>query len=175
MATNMEKAASSLRLAQKEGYNNFKADIKSINTGSHIYAICGLYSIERGITISVTKYKPNNRLVGTLLIDRFSNYGIEYDNTIIGSLPDSVVKEIRQFINIYNNTQDIYNTTDRYFELVFVDGIGSFSKLIKAKSKPTKEDLLRKYKSFMIKYEFYDISMINEISKAQYDKWKAHE
>ena len=174
MATNMEVVASSLKLAQKEGYDNFKADIKSINTGSHIYVICGIYSIGRGVVISVTKYKPYNQLVDRLIIDRFSNYGLEYDNSIIGSLPDSVVKAIRQFVNIYNKTSDFCNEQDKYFEIIFTNGIGSYSELLTAKSKPSINSLLKKYKQFMDKNSFTEI-IINEISKAQYDAWKSRE
>ena len=102
MATNIEVAARSLKLAQREGYNEFKTMIKSINTGRYIYTVYGIYTVERGIIISVTKYRPNNQLIGHVIIDRFSNQGLEYDNSLIGSLPDSVSKAIREFAIVYN-------------------------------------------------------------------------
>ena len=86
MATNMEVAARELKIAQKERYNDFKVDIKTINTGSYLYVVRGLYTIENGVSIEVTKYRVNNQLVGRLVIDRYSNYGIEYDRTVIGTL-----------------------------------------------------------------------------------------
>ena len=172
MATNMEVAARGLKVAQKERYDDFKVDIKTINTGSYLYVVRGLYTIEKGVSIEVTKYRVNNQLVGRLVIDRYSNYEIEYDRTVIGTLPESVVKLIRQFINIYNNVD--YNIEDyRYFEICFIDEMGMYSELIKAKKKPTKESLLKKYKGLMEKYGFREIKEINEISKEQYYRWKA--
>lgn len=171
MATNMEVAARGLKIAQKERYNDFKVDIKTINTGSYLYVVRGLYTIENGVSIEVTKYRVNNQLVGRLVIDRYSNYGIEYDRTVIGTLPESVVKVIKQFINIYNKV-DYDIEDDRYFEICFIDEWGMYSELIKAKKKPTKESLLKKYKGFMEKYGFREIKEINEISKEQYYRWK---
>ena len=172
MATNMEVAARGLKIAQKERYDDFKVDIKTINTGSHLYVVRGLYTIEKGVLIEVTKYRVNNQLVGRLVIDRYSNYGIEYDRTVIGTLPESVVKVIKQFINIYNKV-DYDIEDDRYFEICFIDEWGMYSELIKAKKKPTKESLLKKYKRLMEKYGFREIKEINEISKEQYYRWKA--
>ena len=172
MATNMEVAARGLKIAQKERYDDFKVDIKTINTGSHLYVVRGLYTIEKGVLIEVTKYRVNNQLVGRLVIDRYSNYGIEYDRIVIGTLPESVVKVIKQFINIYNKV-DYDIEDDRYFEICFIDEWGMYSELIKAKKKPTKESLLKKYKRLMEKYGFREIKEINEISKEQYYRWKA--
>ena len=47
MATNMEVAARGLKIAQKERYDDFKVDIKTINTGSHLYVVRGLYHQSR--------------------------------------------------------------------------------------------------------------------------------
>ena len=107
MATKMELAAQSLKLAQKEGYKDFRTTIKSINTGSHVYTIYGIYSVGRDIMLSVTKYKTNNQLVGRLIIDKIHDYDLEYNKAVIGTLPDSVVKTIKQFIIIYNNDKNM--------------------------------------------------------------------
>lgn len=154
MATNMEVAARGLKVAQKERYDDFKVDIKTINTGSYLYVVRGLYTIENGVSIEVTKYRVNNQLVGRLVIDRlvidrYSNYVIEYDRTVIGTIPESVVKVIKQFINIYNKVEDYCIPDERYFEICFLDEMGIFSELVKAKEKPTKASSLKKYKGFM--------------------------
>lgn len=174
MVINMELAANELKLAQREGYNDFKVSIKTINTGSYLYAITGVYNIKKRVLIEVTKYRANKQLIGILIIDRYSNYGIEYDRTVIGTLPESVVKAIKQFINIYNKADGYTITEDRYFEIVFVDEMGAFSKFIKSKEKPTKDSLLKKYNSFMKKHDFKDIRQINEIGEEQYYHWKAN-
>lgn len=43
MISNMESSIRALKLAQKEGYNDFKVKIKTINTGSYVYTIYGEY------------------------------------------------------------------------------------------------------------------------------------
>lgn len=102
MATNMEVAARSLKLAQKEGYDDFRAEIKSINTGRYIYYIIGVNVVGKGIVILVEKRRTNGLAIGNVVIEKFSPYGLEYNNKIMGSLPDSVVKAIKQFASIYN-------------------------------------------------------------------------
>ena len=70
--------------------------LRRVNTGSNVYTIRISYNPLVGLTYEVEKHKSNKMYVGIVTIDRVSEYGCEYNNTIIGSLPDSVVKLIRK-------------------------------------------------------------------------------
>lgn len=98
--TNMVSNARTIALAIKEEYET-SVQIKKINTGSYIYYINAVYCPIYGLRFEVNKTtKTNQKLGDTLNITRFSIHGIEYDNTVIGTIPDSVLKAIRSFLNI---------------------------------------------------------------------------
>lgn len=99
--TNMESNAKTIALAIKEEYET-SVQIKKINTGSYIYYISAVYCPIYGLRFEINKTTISGQKIGnTLIITRFSNYGMEYDNTIIGSIPDSASKAIRLFLNIF--------------------------------------------------------------------------
>lgn len=98
--TNLESSARTIALAIKEEYET-SVQVKKINTGSYIYYINAVYCPIYGLRFEVNKTTKNGQKLGdTLNITRFSIHGIEYDNTIIGSIPDSATKAIRLFLNI---------------------------------------------------------------------------
>ena len=94
--TNFESNVETVKKALKENYN-CPVQIKKYNTGSYIYvvqAICNGGSLK---TFRVTKYKVNSQCIGYVDIDRISYYGVEYDNSKIGGIPDSLIGFIRKF------------------------------------------------------------------------------
>lgn len=100
--TNMESSARTIALAFKDEQES-SAQVKRINTGSYIYTIMAIYCPIYGLRFEVNKRDKHGKIMGdNLIITRFSQYGMDYDNTVIGSLPDSVVKAIRMFLIILN-------------------------------------------------------------------------
>ena len=65
------------------------------DTGSNKYTICVENRPDQTLHYSVTKVSKHGQLIGTIEIDRVSEYGLGYNNTF-GRLPDSVVKYIRE-------------------------------------------------------------------------------
>ena len=65
------------------------------DTGSNKYTICVENRPDQTLHYSITKVSKHGQLIGTIEIDRVSEYGLEYNNTL-SSLPDSVVKYIRE-------------------------------------------------------------------------------
>ena len=70
--------------------------VKRINTGSYIYNIIG-YFVNGEIGYKIHKTRVNGQYIGKVGIDRISIHGMEYNKSVIGSLPDSVVIEIMRF------------------------------------------------------------------------------
>ena len=93
--TNFESNILTLKMCiDNNGSGN--VHLKTINTGSHKYYTTVIY--ENGnLNYFVDKSRSNGQHLGRVGIDRISIHGIEYNNRIIGSLPDSVVKEIMKF------------------------------------------------------------------------------
>lgn len=103
--TNIERNVKTIVLAIKGEYED-SVLIKKINTGSYIYYVNAVYCPIYGLRFDVNKTTKNNQKIGdTLSITKFSIYGIEYDNTVIGSIPDSVSKAIKLFLNIFNRVK----------------------------------------------------------------------
>lgn len=103
--TNIESSVKTIVLAIKGEYED-SVLIKKINTGSYIYYVNAVYCPIYGLRFDVNKTTKNNQKIGdTLSITKFSIYGIEYDNTVIGSIPDSVSKAIKLFLNILNRVK----------------------------------------------------------------------
>ena len=106
-STSIEYGARIIAIAIKDEYDA-SVQIKKINTGSYIYTINAIYGAIYGLRFEVDKTKRNGQKVGnTLNITRYSIYGIEYDNTIIGSIPDSLSKTIVQFLRVLNEIRTI--------------------------------------------------------------------
>lgn len=104
--TNMESNARTIVLAIRNEYE-MSVQIKKINTGRYIYYVDAVYSPVYGLRFDVNKTTINNQKIGnTLSITKFSIYGIEYDNSIIGSIPDSVSKAIKSFLSIFNKLRN---------------------------------------------------------------------
>lgn len=103
--TNIERNVKTIVLAIKGEYED-SVLIKKINTGSYIYYVNAVYCPIYGLRFDVNKTTKNNQKIGdTLSITKFSIYGIEYNNTVIGSIPDSVSKAIKLFLNIFNRVK----------------------------------------------------------------------
>ena len=106
--TNMESSVRTIALAIREEQES-SAQVKRINTGSYIYTIMAIYCPIYGLIFEVNKRDKHGKIMGdNLIITRFSTYGIDYDNTVIGSLPDSVVKAIRMFLVMLNRKELIW-------------------------------------------------------------------
>lgn len=96
--TNMQSSVRTIALAIREEQES-SAQVKRINTGSYIYTIMAIYCPIYGLRFEVNKRDKHGKIMGdNLIITRFSTHGMDYDNTVIGSLPDSVVKAIRMFL-----------------------------------------------------------------------------
>lgn len=103
--TTIESSVKTIVFAIKGEYED-SVLIKKINTGSYIYYVNAVYCPIYGLRFDVNKTTKNNQKIGdTLSITKFSIYGIEYDNTVIGSIPDSVSKAIKLFLNIFNRVK----------------------------------------------------------------------
>ena len=71
------------------------------DTGSNKYTIYVENLPDNTLHYSVLKVHKSGNVVGTIHIDRVSEYGLEYQNTV-SSLPDSVVKYIREhYVTFY--------------------------------------------------------------------------
>lgn len=101
-ASNIQKSVNLIKRAIKEGKDHFSTVLRVVNTGSNKYQVCAAYDNIDGIFFRIEKCKSNGQFVGILYINRYSYYGCEYDNTVIGQLPDSVVKEILSFVKAFN-------------------------------------------------------------------------
>lgn len=103
--TTIESSVKTIVFAIKGEYED-SVLIKKINTGSYIYYVNAVYCPIYGLRFDVNKTTKNNQKIGdTLSITKFSIYGIEYDNTVIGSIPDFVSKAIKLFLNIFNRVK----------------------------------------------------------------------
>lgn len=100
--SNIQKSVNLIKSAIKEGKDHFSTILKVINTGSNKYQVWAVYDNIDGVCFRIEKHKSNGQGVGILYINRYSYYGCEYDNTVIGSLPDSVIKEILSFVKAFN-------------------------------------------------------------------------
>ena len=76
------------------------------DTGSNKYTIYVENIPNNGLHYSILKVNKSGNVVGTIQVDRVSEYGIEYNNTV-SNLPDSVVKYIKNH----------YITFHRYLKL----------------------------------------------------------
>ena len=71
------------------------------DTGSNKYTIC-VENLPGGVLhYYVLKNAKSGKFIGKIEIDRVSEYGIEYKNTV-SSLPDSVTKYIREHFVTFN-------------------------------------------------------------------------
>lgn len=94
-------AIRTLALFMREGSHTRQTLIIK-NTGSNKYTICVENLPNNTLQYSVIKNNKSGKFIGTLVIDRVSEYGIEYNNSIIGSIPDSIVKYIREHYITFN-------------------------------------------------------------------------
>lgn len=76
------------------------------DTGSNKYTIYVENLLDNTLHYSVLKVHKSGNVIGTVHIDKVSEYGMTYNNTV-SSLPDSVVRYIR----------DHYVTFTRYLSI----------------------------------------------------------
>lgn len=85
--------------------------IRSINTGSNTYRIRMRYTPSEGeVKFSIDKVYKTGRFLGTIDIDRVSEYGLEYRSKSLGSIPASVSKAI---VQSYMDANKLLNTHRR--------------------------------------------------------------
>lgn len=73
------------------------------DTGSNKYTVCIENLPNNTLQYSVIKHNKAGKLIGRLVIDRVNIYGLEYNNSIIGSLPLSIIRYIRAHYTIFCN------------------------------------------------------------------------
>lgn len=164
--TNWENNLKAMEIAMREGYDNFAVTVKEINTGSNIYLVQAIFCCTFGLRYEVYKTAKTGKKLGHVVITRFSTQGCEYDKREIGNIPDSVTRAIIEFTKGISGISN----SDRYFEAVFRNEIGSYSELIKSSTEITKEQVNKKYTKLV--NMFGPVDEIIEISKEQYNKWK---
>lgn len=76
----------------------------TVDTGRYKYVMKAYYEYKIGMYMSVTKISDStSKEIGTVMITKYSQYGFEYDGTVIGTIPKSVSKRVKQFILDVNN------------------------------------------------------------------------